>query len=59
VFFYVLAVVHPSIFIKNNRRVMYSEGSSALEEKQRGMFSEGDAVHPVGCDSPLKIVMAV
>jgi hypothetical protein len=23
------------------------------------MFSEGNAAHPVGCDSPLQIVMAV
>jgi hypothetical protein len=25
----------------------------------RDMFSEGNAAHPVGCDSPLLIVMAV
>jgi hypothetical protein len=23
------------------------------------MFSEGNAAHPVGCDSPLQIVLAV
>jgi hypothetical protein len=39
--------------------VLYtSEDFSALEKKTRDMFSEGNA-HPVGCISPLQIVMAV
>jgi hypothetical protein len=28
-------------------------------KKRRDMFSEGNAAHPVGCDSPLQIVMKV
>jgi hypothetical protein len=32
-------------------------GFSALK-KRRDMFSEGNAAHPVRCDSPLQIVMA-
>jgi hypothetical protein len=39
---------------------MSSEGFSALENTlRRDMFSEGNAAHPVGCDSPLQIVMAI
>ncbi len=30
-----------------------------MKKKRRDMFSEGNAAHPVGCDGPLKIVMAV
>jgi hypothetical protein len=37
---------------------MTSEGFSPLK-KRRDMFSEGNVAHPVRCDSPLEIVMAV
>jgi hypothetical protein len=50
--------INPFIFIKNKRSVVSSEGFLALE-KRCDVFSEGDAVHPVRCDSPLQIVMAV
>jgi hypothetical protein len=38
---------------------MSSEGFSALDKKRPDMFSEGNAAHPVGYDSPLEMVMAV
>jgi hypothetical protein len=50
---------NPFLFIKNKRLSISSEGFSVLEVKWRGMFSEGNAAHPVGCDSPLQIVHAV
>ncbi len=44
---------------KNIRRVISSEGFSALDKKhRRGMSSEGCAAHPVGYNSPLQIKMA-
>ncbi len=44
--------------VHNKRLFISSEGFSTLE-KTPDMLSEGDAAHPVGCDSPLQIVMAV
>jgi hypothetical protein len=49
---------NPFLFIKNKRLLTSSEGFSTLE-KCPDMLSEGNAAHPVGCDSPVQIVMAV
>jgi hypothetical protein len=50
---------YPFLFIKNKRLIISSEGFFGLVKKNRDMFSEGNAAHPVRCDSPLQIVMAV
>jgi hypothetical protein len=50
---------NPFLFIKNKLLFISSEGFSVLEKKRRDMFSEGNAAHPVGCDSPLQTVMGV
>jgi hypothetical protein len=50
--------VNSFLFIKNKQLFISSEGFSALE-KNAVMFSEDNAAHPVGCDNPLQIVMAV
>jgi hypothetical protein len=42
--------LNPFLFIKN---CYLSEGFSTLEKKFPDVFSEGNAAHPVGCDSPL------
>ncbi len=46
------------LFIKNKCLFISSEGFSTLE-RCPVMLSEGNAAHPIGCDSPLQIVMAV
>jgi hypothetical protein len=51
-------VITPFLFIKNERLFISSEGFSTLEKKRPDMLSEGNVAHPVGCDSPLQIVMA-
>ncbi len=38
---------------------LYPQRVSLPLKKRRDMFSEGNAVHPVGCDSPLQMLMAV
>ncbi len=38
---------------------MSSEGFFDLEKKRHDVFSQANAARPVGCDSPLQIVMAV
>jgi hypothetical protein len=45
--------------IKYKWLAISSEGFSTLEKNRCDMFSEGNAAHPIGCDSQLKIVMAV
>ncbi len=40
-------IINPFIFISNKRRVLSSEGFSALEKKRHHMSSEGCAAHPV------------
>ncbi len=54
-----MVIFNPFSFIKNKRLFISSEGFSTLEKKRPDMLSEGNATHPVGCDSPLQIVMAV
>ena len=52
---------NPFLFIKNKWlfKYIYLQSFSALEKKRRYMFSEGNAAHPVVCDSPLQIAMTV
>ncbi len=50
---------NPFLFIKNKRLFMSSEGFFDLEKKCHDVFSQANAARPVGCDSPLQIVMAV
>ncbi len=53
---------NPFIFTKNKRHVMSSEGFSALEKNDvifLFIFLEDNVAHPVQCDSPLQIVMAI
>jgi hypothetical protein len=52
-------IVNPFIYIRNKHRVISSEGFSALEKKHHDMFSEVNAAHLIGWDSPLQIVIAV
>jgi hypothetical protein len=47
-----LELLIPFLFIKN-------KWVSPLLKKRPDMLSEGNAAHPVRCDSPLQIVMAV
>jgi hypothetical protein len=51
-------IIEPFLFIKNKQLFISSKGYSVLE-KRRDMFSEGNAAHPVRCDSILQIGMAV
>jgi hypothetical protein len=51
-------MINPFIFIKNKHRVMSSEGFSVLK-KCCHMFSARNAAQPVGCDSPLQIILTV
>ncbi len=50
--------LNPFIFIKNKWLFISSGGLFALE-KNLDIFSEGNAAHPVGCESPLQILMTV
>jgi hypothetical protein len=51
------SIFNPFLFIKNKWLFISSEGISALEKKRSYMFSEGNAAHPVKCESPLQILM--
>jgi hypothetical protein len=44
---------------KTNGYLYHQRVSSPLKKKRPDMFSECNADHPEGCDSPLQIVMAV
>jgi hypothetical protein len=46
-------IINPFKFIKNKQLVF------PPLKKNCYMFSEGNAAHPVGCDSPLQIVMVI
>ncbi len=48
----------PFLFIKN-KPIYIIRGFLLSWEKSHDILSEGNAAHPVGCDSPLQIVMAV
>ncbi len=52
-------MLNPFLFIKIQRLFISSEGFSTLEKNHCDIFSEGNAAHLVGCNSPLQIVMAV